>query len=266
MGSSTNIARRIGEHLTSSSKASNLLIKAFKEYGIENFKLILIKVPADTSYKALLGLEQYFMLVINPSLCPIKVVTNPNTSIGVAFNVLKRTEEQLYNIRMLTGKRVYLYDSKGILLYVCLSIGQFVSLAPTTTLRHNLYYRHIDKGSLYKGELSLTSMPLNHVSLPTMSTELIIAYLANLAKIKFDYSMRKPNPKSNILHINVTSKKDNFVLDCKSAREAVKQIKELGVTTSRKRIDKAVMTRKRLNMPVVFTIGKYTFCLTLRFY
>lgn len=256
-----NLARRLGEHFsTINSKGSNVLKVAFNEVGISNFKLTVIQVPNTVSYHTLLGLEQYYMLALNPAYCLLKVV-DTGIAKGVDSVVFKLTEEQLLKARLETGIPVYLYNAAGNLLYHCLSMGEFKSLFTGIT-GHNIYYRYIDKDAYYKQDLSITSKPVDMVSLPMYDTEGIRQFLQSLVDEEYDYATRTPDPKSNKLRVEITGDNPDTIL-ASSGRDAVNKLKAKGHTVSRKRIDKMVATAK-VEGSATSQVDKSTLTLFLR--
>lgn len=262
VGSATNLARRLGEHFSLvNSKASNILKKAFLDVGMSNFKLTIIEIPNTVSYSALLGLEQYYMLKLNPHYCLLKVV---ESGIAKGQNImLALTEEALLKHRLDSGVPFYLYNAGGELLYQCLSIGEFKSLFDGIT-GHNIYYRHIHAGTLYKGALQLLSIPRDTVSVPLFTTEKIKAFLKGLLDAKFDYDTRSPDPKSDKVLVTVQTGNELVEVIGKSVRDAVDQLKGMGLVLSRKRISAMAALTKATGTPSVSQVGDTLLTLTMR--
>lgn len=265
VGSSMVLTRRLYQHLSNHSQGSKILQSEIKKYGVENFKLTVYILPFDVTFPALYGLEQYYMIALNPSYSQIKVVYSFGTATLNKDNhkAYKATEEQLLKVRLLKGRAFSCYRGDE-LLYVCLSLSEYQSLSPNINSARDAYYNNIDKDTSYKQSLSFRSTPLNCVSIPAMDSGAFKAYLQELHSKPQNLSARKNNSTSNELEIIVTPNLGSAInLICKSSRDAVVQLKSMGYNTSRWQIDKQVGLYKATNTPVSFTIGEASCVLTV---
>nr|ATX62064.1 hypothetical protein [Tremella fuciformis] len=263
VGSAVSLGKRLYEHLTQGDKCSRILKRRFDNYGISNFTVTIYILPQTITYTDLLGVEQYFMLMLNPEYSGFKVVVNPFDT-GGSGGTWVMTEEALLEHRLRLGKPIYLYNTNGDFLYKCLSIGHFKSLWPSTTASHNVYYRYIDTDRAYKGALIISSTPRAEDDLPIFSNDQIGPYLKGVFETPTDLSLRRPDPKSNPVIINILSPEGTSQsIEPTSSRNAVKMIQDMGFTVSRKRLDKAVADCKAYGSSS-FTINNHVFSVVLK--
>ena len=257
VGSSMNLNRRYTEHISSTSlKASKILKSEFSKYGIENFSLTIFILPNNTSYHSLLCLEQYYLLLLKPTL---NVVHTVNPLVG-ADNELN--EMELLELQIKRGTPIYLYNKDGsTLLSVFDSRSQFAELANNG---YKILHRYVDKKKAYKGQIMFTNNLLNPSDKPTLSKDQICILVKDVVNIPFDVSMRSISVTSNKLVINCTNTIDNstFVIYTNSSRDAVSKLKAIeGISISRAGIDNYVKTYKDTNTPVLFSRKKNNFSL-----
>jgi hypothetical protein len=97
-----------------------------KTFGIKNFKLDIYMIDTTemiylySKIRALtLCLEQYYILILNPSLNAIKV------KVAGSNPIVEFTKEHIANIKKANSKPVYVYRDK-ILLYETLSASELI--------------------------------------------------------------------------------------------------------------------------------------------
>jgi hypothetical protein len=250
VGSSKCLARRLTDHFSSSLvKGSPVVKEQFKLHGIESFKLTLYKVPKGSSIADIYGLEQYYMILLNPSLSLPKVVYAPGSGAAPnsGFKSFDAPASMLHNIRVAKGKPLYLYNNEDVLLYACLSLSEFQELYPNKGGAKKAYVSHTDKDIYYKGVLKLSTTPFNYVSVPLMSSKELQVFLSTVHGMA-----RHSTPKETLVITITPNSGPRMVVKPSSGAEALNLLSSLGYPIPKKRFYSYITEAKKSGCTITF--------------
>lgn len=173
VGSSLDLASRISDHLGAPQRSNILLQRAFKKYGPDNFKLILIIIP-DALKESILTLEQYIIDTLRPAY---NISPTAESAAGVVRSQAFKSKQRSINIgagnpmygrsgsrsprfgikhteesRVKMGsKYIYVYDASTNQL-----ISTYLGLREASKMlrmSNNTISKHIASGLPYKGKI-----------------------------------------------------------------------------------------------------------------
>uniref|UniRef100_UPI0023F21F5F GIY-YIG homing endonuclease n=1 Tax=Cyathus striatus TaxID=68777 RepID=UPI0023F21F5F len=166
VGSSSQLSLRLFGYLNNKYKANGKLIPLLSKENLSNFKLEIIPLYNNYSFRAEIVLEQIFLLDPSFNLNTIRVANNPSGS---------------------NAKPLFMYNRDKTILYF--SSTQQKDFIINLNISHFTFTKHLNKGTYYLGKYLFTRFPETTAKVKDIS---ILELALQLEKDRQKFNKNKP--------------------------------------------------------------------------
>lgn len=219
VGSSNSLSRRMDQYFNKSSfnKNTGLFIPLIEKDGLQAFELEIFVMPPkyDSDYYFLF-LEQYFLL----------------------HNTFELNTQKIVNFRVRQGKKIYLYDKSGeILYYVSLSLNQ---IKDNLGIHPNTCMKGINNQETYLNYFKITDQFITTSRKVDITLDELVKLISEkkLLFLKNDFFNKLSVPIA--VTNSLTFEKQDFL----SIKDAVIYFKEKNIILDRNKISQCIKTKE----------------------